>query len=264
MKTAEELRRIVKEKYEEIVEKSYSKKSCCCCSPQEVDFAAFSSDYSQLKGYNPDANLNLGCGLPTQYAKIKMGNIVVDLGAGAGNDCFVARALVGDQGKVIGIDFTEKMIFKAKENARKLGYTNVEFVYGEIENIPLPDNTADVVVSNCVMNLVPSKEKAFKETYRILKKGGHFSISDIVIEGQLPDKIREEAFLYAGCVSGAININEYLGVIRKAGFINIEIQQKVNNNLPENVFLKYMSRGDWDAYIKKGFGIFSITVFAEK
>jgi ubiquinone/menaquinone biosynthesis C-methylase UbiE len=264
MKTAEELRRIVKEKYGQIVEKLSTKESCGCCGTPAEDVTAFSSDYSQLKGYNPDADLNLGCGLPTQYAKIKTGDTVIDLGSGAGNDCFVARALVGEQGKVIGIDFTEKMVFKAKENARKLGYANVEFFYGEIENIPLPDDMANVVISNCVMNLVPSKEKAFKETYRILKRGGHFSISDIVIEGELPDKIREEASLYAGCVSGAINIKEYLEVIRRAGFKNIEIQQKVNNNLPEEVFLRYMSREDWDAYIKKGFGIFSITVYAAK
>jgi len=264
MKTAEELKQIVKDKYGEIVEKSSTKKTCGCCGTSEKDYTVFSSDYTILEGYNPDADLNLGCGLPTQYAQIKKGDTVIDLGSGAGNDCFIARALVGDKGKVIGVDFTEKMVEKAKENARKLGLANVDFVYGEIEDIPLPDNTADVVVSNCVMNLVPSKEKAFAETYRILKSGGHFSISDIVTEGQLPDKIREEASLYAGCVSGAIDLKDYLDVIRKAGFRSIEVQQKVNNELPEEIYLKYMSREDWEAYKNNGFGIFSVTVYAQK
>ncbi len=264
MRTSEELKSIVKEKYSDIVEKSAVKKSCSCCGTSEKDYAVFSDDYSKLKGYNPDADLNLGCGLPTQYAKIKTGDTVIDLGSGAGNDCFVARALAGEEGKVIGVDFTEKMVNKARENTRKLGYTNVEFVYGEIEDIPLPENTGDVVISNCVMNLVPSKQKAFNETYRILKPGGHFSISDIVLKGDLPEGLRNEASLYAGCVAGAIDIKDYLTIIKNAGFKNIEIQKKVNNDLPDEVFLKYLSEDAMKAYKEKGFGIFSITVYAEK
>jgi len=264
MKTSEELKKIVKEKYSEIVEKSAAKKSCSCCGTSENDYTVFSDDYTKLEGYNPDADLNLGCGLPTQHAKIETGDTVIDLGSGAGNDCFVARALVGEEGKVIGVDFTEKMVNKARENAQKLGFSNVEFVYGEIEDIPLPDNTGDVIISNCVMNLVPSKQKAFNETYRILKPGGHFSISDIVLEGDLPEGLRDEASLYAGCVSGAIDIKDYLFVIKNAGFRNIEVQQKVNNDLPDEVYLKYMSQEEWESYKRKGFGIFSITVLAEK
>jgi ubiquinone/menaquinone biosynthesis C-methylase UbiE len=265
MKTSEELKKIVKEKYSEIVEKASSKKSCGCgCSSKNEDFTVFADDYTRLEGYVPDADLNLGCGIPTHFAKIKKGDTVVDLGSGAGNDCFVARALTGDSGKVIGLDFTEKMVEKAKLNATKLGFRNVEFTLGEIENIPIVDNTADVVVSNCVMNLVPNKEKAFQETYRIMKPGGHFSISDIVLKGDLPEGLREDAAMYAGCVSGALDIREYLSLIKKAGFKNILIQREQENDLPEEMYLKYFTVEEWEAYKNSGSGIFSITVYGEK
>ncbi len=265
MKTSEELKQIVREKYSGIVERSATeKKSCGCCEPDEKDYTVFSEDYERLEGYNPDADLQLGCGLPTQYARIDKGNTVVDLGSGAGNDCFVARAITGDKGRVIGLDFTEKMVKKARSNAEKFGYTNVEFVLGEIENIPIDDETADVVVSNCVMNLVPGKKKAFEETYRILKKGGHFSISDIVLEGELPQRLRDEAALYAGCVSGAIQMSDYLSIIENSGFRNIQVQKKKEIDLSEEVYLKYLNTGEWEKYKKSGSGIFSITVYAEK
>jgi ubiquinone/menaquinone biosynthesis C-methylase UbiE len=265
MKNAEELKQIVKEKYSGIVEKATTQKKCGCgCSSKEEDFTVFADDYSRLAGYIPDADLNLGCGLPTQYAKISKGDTVVDLGSGAGNDCFVARALTGETGLVIGLDFTDKMVEKARINAGKMGYTNVEFRLGEIEDIPIADDTADVVVSNCVMNLVPSKEKAFQETWRIMKPGGHFSISDIVLRGDLPDGLREDAAMYAGCVSGAIDIQEYLDILRKTGFKNIKVQREQESALPEEICLKYFTKEEWEKYKNSGSGIFSITVYGEK
>jgi len=265
MKNPEELKQIVREKYSEIVEKASSKKSCgCSCNSQNEDFTVFADDYTRLEGYLPDADLNLGCGIPTQFAQIKKGDTVVDLGSGAGNDCFVARALTGEKGRVIGLDFTEKMVERASLNANKLGYKNVEFKLGEIENMPIDDHTADVVVSNCVMNLVPSKEKAFQETYRILKPGGHFSISDIVLKGDLPEGLRNDAAMYAGCVSGAVDIQEYLSFIRKAGFKNVIVQREQENMLPEEICLKCFSREEWEEYKNSGSGIFSITVYGEK
>jgi ubiquinone/menaquinone biosynthesis C-methylase UbiE len=263
MQTAEELKKIVKEKYGDIVERSTN--SCGCCGgDEEKDYSVLAEDYAKLEGYNPDADLQLGCGLPTEYAKIKEGDIVIDLGSGAGNDCFVARALTGEAGKVIGLDFTEKMVAKAKSNAKKLGYTNVSFILGEIERIPIEDNTADVVVSNCVMNLVPNKVKAFEETYRILKKGGHFSISDIVLQGELPEGLRNDAAMYAGCVSGALQREEYLDIVRKAGFKNLIIQVQKKMDLEDAIFLKYFSEEEMKAFRQSNKGIFTMTLNAEK
>ena len=193
----------------------------------------FAEDYTPLAGYHADADLQLGCGLPTQHAGLRPGDTVVDLGCGAGNDCFVARAEVGDTGRVIGLDMTGPMLVRARANAARLGYDNVAFVLGEIEAMPLPDQTADVVVSNCVMNLVPNKEKAFAETFRILKPGGHFCISDVVIKGTLPDGLQREAELYAGCVTGAIDREEYLQIIREAGFTPITVQRQREVELPD-------------------------------
>ena len=263
MQTAEELKKIVKEKYGGIVERSTE--SCACCGgDEEKDYSVLAEDYANLEGYNPDADLQLGCGIPTKYAMIKKGDVVVDLGSGAGNDCFVARALTGESGRVIGLDFTDKMVSKAKSNAEKLGFGNVEFILGEIENIPIPDNTADVVVSNCVMNLVPDKVRAFRETYRILKKGGHFSISDIVLQGELPDGLRNDAAMYAGCVSGALQRDEYLDIVRKAGFKNLIIQVQKKMDLDEAIYLKYFTEEEMKAFKQARKGIFSITLNAEK
>lgn len=208
MQNNQQLKEIVKEKYGEIASQSRSQNlsSCCgatsCCGDDVYNIMA--DDYSRLEGYNPDADLGLGCGLPTEFAKLKEGDTVIDLGSGAGNDAFVARRIVGDKGKVIGIDFTDKMVARARENAEKLQYNNVEFRLGDIEDMPVTSNKADVIVSNCVLNLVPNKHKVFSEIFRVLKPGAHFSISDIVLEGALPAKWKEVAELYAGCVSGAI------------------------------------------------------------
>ncbi len=267
MKNPEELKRLVREKYSEIAKqpKSVNEKSCCGAGEcGAVDYTIFSDDYSNLEGYNPDADLGLGCGLPTEYARIKAGDTVVDLGSGAGNDCFVARNITGENGKVIGIDMTEAMIEKARANAEKLGFENVQFRLGEIEDIPMAGNRADVVVSNCVLNLVPDKVQAFKEIYRILKPGGHFSISDVVIKGDLPASLKADAEMYAGCVAGAIQKDEYLGIIEKTGFEAITVQKEKVIQLPDEILTQYLSDEELKAYHNGSVGIYSVTVFGRK
>lgn len=264
----EELKMIVKEKYGEIASqnKSMNETSCCgstsCCS--NVDYTIFSESYVALKGYNPDADLGLGCGLPTEFAQIKEGDIVIDLGSGAGNDCFVARALTGEKGKVIGIDFTPAMIQKARENADKHGFNNVEFRYGDIESLPVTANKADVVISNCVLNLVPDKQKAFSEIFRVLKVGGHLSVSDVVLKGELPDKLKQAAEMYAGCVSGAIQMSDYLQIISDKGLSNIQVQKEKQITIPDEILLNYIDDQELAVFKDSGAGIFSITVYAEK
>jgi arsenite methyltransferase len=268
MTTSEELKQLVKEKYAEIAtqSKQQNETSCCGsgCGCATIDEALMAEDYSKLAGYNTDADLGLGCGLPTEFANIKAGDLVIDLGSGAGNDSFVARSVAGATGKVIGVDFTEKMIEKARANAEKLGFHNVEFRYGDIEKLPVSNSVADVVVSNCVMNLVPDKVKAFQETFRVLKPGGHFSISDIVLVGDLPEGLRKNAEMYAGCISGAIQKNEYLHIIKDAGFVNIEIQQDKKITLPDEILSAYLNDAEMKQAKLGDLGIFSITVYAEK
>jgi SAM-dependent methyltransferase len=223
-----------------------------------------SDSYDALKGYNPDADLGLGCGLPTAFAYIQTGDTVLDLGSGAGNDCFVARAETGAEGKVLGVDFTPEMIRKARENAERLGYNNVEFREGDIENLPVSDNSVDVIVSNCVLNLVPNKPAVFGQIMRVLKPGGHFSISDVVLLGDLPDTLRESAEMYAGCVAGAIQMDEYLGIIYNAGFQNVTIQKQKPILIPDNILRSYLSEEEIRSFMNTGTGIFSITVYAQK
>jgi ubiquinone/menaquinone biosynthesis C-methylase UbiE len=221
-------------------------------------------DYTELEGYNPDADLGLGCGLPTQYAKIKKGDVVIDLGSGAGNDAFIARNETGETGKVIGIDFTPAMINRARQNNEVRGFNNVEFRQGDIERMPVTANTADVIVSNCVLNLVPNKGEVIKEIYRVLKPGGHFSISDIVLEGQLPKQIQEAAEMYAGCVAGAIQKQVYLELIEANGFTNLVVQKDKAIILPDDILSQYLSAEQIEAFKQSGTGIRSITVYAEK
>lgn len=266
--TGEQLKQIVKEKYSQIAtqDKTVNASSCCGATSgcATVDYSVMADDYTQLQGYVVEADLGLGCGLPTAFAQIKEGDTVLDLGSGAGNDCFVARSITGEKGKVIGVDFTDKMIEKARVNADKLGYNNVEFRKGDIENLPVSSNVADVVVSNCVLNLVPDKQKAFAETFRVLKKGGHFSVSDIVLVGELPEGLQKSAEMYAGCVSGAIQKNEYLAIIEKAGFSNITVQKEKQINLPQEILKDYLSPEQIHDYTTGTAGIFSVTVYAEK
>lgn len=263
---SDQLKEIVKEKYSQIAlqSKVENETSCCGAGGCGTDYTIFSDDYSKLKGYNQDADLGLGCGLPTEFALIKEGDTVVDLGSGAGNDCFIAREIAGENGQIIGIDMTETMIAKARVNAEKLGFKNVHFRLGDIEDIPMASSRADVVVSNCVMNLVPDKTKAFAETFRILKPGGHFSISDVVLEGELPEGLRKEAEMYAGCVSGALQKAAYLDTIKKAGFININVQKQKTVVIPDQILLNFLSAEELKEYKKSRQGIYSITVYAEK
>jgi arsenite methyltransferase len=267
MQTDNELKELVKQKYSEIAlqDKDTNAASCCGAGGCSIETAnIMTDDYSSLEGYNPDADLGLGCGLPTQFAKIKKGDVVIDLGSGAGNDAFIARAETGETGKVIGIDFTPAMIEKARQNAEKLGYHNVEFRQGDIEKMPVSANTADVIVSNCVLNLVPNKDGVLKEIYRVLKPGAHFSISDIVLEGTLPEKIQKAAEMYAGCVSGAIQKQVYLELIEQNGFENITVQKEKPIHIPDDILLNHLSAEELQAFRASKTGIYSITVFAQK
>ncbi len=266
MKSAEALKKLVKEKYAVIADSEDCGANCCCGVVETAasDFTYFAEDYSKLGGYNPDADLKLGCGIPTEFAKIEPGAVVVDLGSGAGNDAFVARALTGETGRVIGIDMTEQMIEKARLNAEKLGYQNVEFRLGEIEAIPLENNSADVIVSNCVLNLVPSKQKAFAEIYRVLKPGAHFSISDVVLTQELPQGLQQAAEMYAGCVSGASLKSDYLKLITDQGFQGVLVQIEKPITVPDDVLGKYLSPSEIQSLKNAGSVILSITVYGEK
>jgi arsenite methyltransferase len=267
MSNEQELKELVRQKYSEIAlqDKEDNQASCCgatCCSTEVYNI--MSDDYTELNGYNADADLGLGCGLPTQFAKIKKGDVVIDLGSGAGNDAFIARAETGETGKVIGVDFTEAMINKARANAEKLAFHNVEFRFGDIENMPVTANTADVIVSNCVLNLVPNKDAVIKDIYRVLKPGGHFSISDVVLIGTLPEGLRKSAEMYSGCVSGAIQKEVYLELIQQNGFTNISIQKEKVITLPTDILKEHLSEEALAEFQNKGAGIFSVTVYAEK
>jgi len=264
----EGIKQIIKEKYGEIAKQTKEQNAPSCCGTAScgsiVDYSVFSENYDKLQGYHPDADLGLGCGIPTEFANIRKGDTVVDLGSGAGNDCFVARALTGSTGKIIGIDMTEPMLAKARSNVKKLGYTNVEFRFGDIEEMPVDSNTTDVVISNCVLNLVPDKAKAFSEIFRILKPGGHLSVSDVVLRGNLPDKIKNAAEMYAGCISGAIDIDDYLTMMSDAGLVNAKVQKEKMITIPDETLLNYLDQKGLEQFKKSGSGIFSITVYAEK
>jgi SAM-dependent methyltransferase len=267
MQTEEQLKELVRKKYSEIAlqDKETNSSSCCGaggCSTEVYNI--MSDDYTQLEGYNAEADLGLGCGLPTQYAKIKSGDFVVDLGSGAGNDCFIARHETGESGKVIGIDFTPAMIEKARYNAEQRGFNNVEFRLGDIEHMPITSGVADVIVSNCVLNLVPNKDAVIKEIYRVLKPGGHFSISDVVLIGVLPEGLRKDAEMYAGCVSGAIQKEVYLELIHANGFENVMIQNEKPIVIPDDILINYLKPEEIKAFKAGSTGIFSITVFAQK
>jgi SAM-dependent methyltransferase len=261
------LKDLVKEKYATIADQSIEQNQSSCCGAGGCSTEVYnimSDDYTQMEGYNADADLGLGCGLPTQYAKIKDGDTVIDLGSGAGNDCFVARAAAGVTGKVIGIDFTPAMIAKARINAAKLGFENVQFREGDIDDMPLASEIADVIVSNCVLNLVPNKDGVFKEIFRVLKQGGHFSISDVVLVGQLPEALRKDAEMYAGCVAGAIQKEVYLELIHSNGFTNIQIQKEKAIIIPDDILINYLKPAAINDFKNGQTGIFSITVYAEK
>lgn len=267
-KEAARLKEIVKEKYGNIAKAGDDQKQVSCCGTSsccdETTFTIFSEDYAMQPGYNPDADLDLGCGIPTEYAGIKEGDHVLDLGSGAGNDCFVARAMVGEAGQVSGLDFTDEMIGKARMNNNKMGFTNVDFIKGDIEEMPIPDNRYDVIVSNCVLNLVPDKKKAFSEMMRVMKSGGRFCVSDVVIKGNLPNALKEDAVMYAGCVSGALQMENYLGIIETTGFRNITVHKQKPVTIPDETLSKYLGPSEMEEFKQGGTGIFSITVSGTK
>jgi len=258
-----DLKEKVHEKYKAIAK---GEQTCCidtgCCGDGNSNIMA--ENYEDLKGYEKDADLNLGCGLPTEHANIQEGNAVLDLGSGAGNDCFIARSIVGDKGFVYGLDFTEEMNERAHKNQQKLGYENMKFVQGDIEAMPFEDELVDIIVSNCVMNLVPDKRKAYNEVYRVLKPGGHFCISDIVYNGTMPEGFLQQAELYAGCVTGASEKDEYLKIIKEAGFKNIQLKKERVIDLPEELLHQYLTNEQVEDYKNKVKGLLSITVYAVK
>lgn len=262
------LKDLVRTKYNEIAlqSKEQNQSSCCgstgCCD--DMDYTIMSDDYTELNGYNKDADLGLGCGLPTEHAEISEGDTVIDLGSGAGNDAFVARSIVGEAGKVLGLDFAGAMLTKAKKNAASLGFSNVDFVKGDIEEMPFENDLADVMVSNCVLNLVPDKKKAFSEMHRVIKPGGHFCVSDIVLSGDLPAELINDATMYAGCVSGAIQKDDYMGIIENVGFKNIQVRKEKEIILPDEILRNYLSEKGMEEFKNGDTGIYSVTVFAVK
>ena len=267
MQTEEQLKEIVKQKYSEIAlqDKETNESSCCGATGCSTEiYNIMSDDYTEIEGYNPDADLGLGCGLPTEFARIRKGDTVIDLGSGAGNDAFIARAETGSEGRVIGIDFTPAMIDRARINTEARGFNNVEFRQGDIEKMPVSANIADVIVSNCVLNLVPNKDGVFRDIFRVLKPGAHFSISDVVLVGDLPDELRSAAEMYAGCVSGAIQKNEYLQLIRSNGFKNVLVQKQKAITIPDDILRSYLNEQGIAAFKSGNTGIFSVTVYAEK
>lgn len=267
METPEKIKEMVREKYAEIALQPASFNAASCCGVDgcsTLDYSIFAEDYSRQGGYIEQADLKLGCGIPVEHAAIREGDTVVDLGSGAGNDAFVARALVGPMGEVVGIDMTPAMVDKAKALATELKLDNVRFRLGEIENIPMAASKVDVVISNCVLNLVPDKSKAFAEIMRILKPGGHFCISDVVLKGKLPEGIREAAELYAGCVSGALQKAEYMGIIHETGFQGVSVKAEKEIHIPDEILLKYLNAAELAAYRASGAGIYSITVVGVK
>jgi len=264
----EKLKEIVHSKYNQIARQSkkQNESSCCgssgCCD--NMEYTIMSDDYSSVEGYVEDADLGLGCGIPTEYAGINENDTVIDLGSGAGNDAFVARSIVGRKGKVFGIDFAGAMLTKARNNAANLGYDNVEFVKGDIEKMPFDNELADIIISNCVLNLVPDKQKAFSEIYRVLKSGGHFCVSDIVLSGDLPDELLKDAEMYAGCVAGALQKGHYLEIIRGAGFRELEIKKEKEIVLPHRILGNYLTDDQITKFKTSNAGIFSITIVGNK
>ena len=244
--------------------------SCCrpggCGTPTDLSggIQFIGDDYAAVGGYLADADLGLGCGVPTDLAELAPGQTVLDLGAGAGIDAFVAREIVGENGRVLGVDMTPEMVTKARANARQMGYENVEFRLGEIEALPVETGTVDVVISNCVLNLVPDKGAAFAETFRVLRPGGHFCVSDVVSRGAIPDAVRRSAELYAGCVAGAIDESDYVAGLRLAGFEGVEVRKAREIDVPDSALADVLATSEIETYRASGVGLWSVTVFGRK
>lgn len=237
MSDTKDIKKIVEESYANIARSAVTGGcgSCGCNANQTVQLQLGEMGYSQkdLRQAPAGSNLGLGCGNPVAISSLKPGEIVLDLGSGTGFDVFLASVKVGDTGKVIGVDMTDEMLMQARANAEKGGFRNVEFKKGDIEQLPVEDNSVDVVISNCVINLAPDKEKAFREAYRVLKVGGRLMISDVVLIKSLPDQIKNDKELLIGCISGAILKEDYISLLEKTGFTNIIIHREVPAFLPE-------------------------------
>lgn len=267
MKTESEIKELVRNKYGKIARSSTGSSCCrtqCCCSGGSDASACIGEDYSRVEGYQAEADLGLGCGLPTEHAGLREGLTVLDLGSGAGNDVFIARRIVGQTGRVIGIDLSPDMVERARKNADKLGYSNVEFRLGDIESLPVESNVVDVVISNCVLNLVPDKRRAFAEIHRVLKPGGHFCISDVVVTGPLPRIVLDAAEMYVGCIAGAMQRGAYLMLVRKSGFENLEVLKEHVIDPPEDVLDKKFERAILGAYRKSANRAMSMTIKAQR
>ncbi len=261
--TGAEIKATVREKYAQIAVGATS--SCCdsstCCTD---DISMIGDAYDTVEGYVAEADLGLGCGLPTEYANLQPGQTVLDLGAGAGLDAFVARRIVGETGRVIGLDMTQEMVDNARANAQTLGYDNVDFYLGDIEAMPFDDDTVDVVISNCVLNLVPDKKAAFAEMYRVLKPGGHFCVSDVVYQGEMPEAVKRSAELYVGCVAGAMEREAYLGALQEAGFMDVEVVKGRVIDVPDEVLNQILGPAERAALRESGSAVLSVTVYGVK
>jgi arsenite methyltransferase len=267
MNTHDEIRTLVRERYGAIAQEAAS---CCApgscgCGPEMAPdgLNVIGDAYLGVAGRLEDADLNLGCGVPTRHAALRPGETVLDLGSGAGNDAFIARHEVGPQGRVIGVDMTPEMIARARGNAAKLGFA-IEFRLGEIERLPMEPNTVDVVISNCVLNLVPDKAQAFAEMFRVLRPGGRFCVSDIVATGELPRGVRDAAGLYVGCIAGAMPEADYLGLLAATGFADVRIAVAKPIELPDEELARHMSSAEIAASRRSGVALKSITVLGTR
>jgi len=262
----DKLREDVRSKYASIARTASAgrSKTCCGAKTSEPEYSMIGNAYDGVAGYVAEADLGLGCGLPVEHAGLKPGQAVLDLGSGAGLDAFVARRVVGDSGHIIGVDMTAEMILRARHNARQSGFENVEFRLGEIENLPVLSDSVDVVISNCVLNLVPDKARAFAEIHRVLKPGGHFCISDIVASQALPDWVKGVAEAYAGCVAGAIPRDEYLEVIRQSGFDRISVAAQKRIEVPVDLLARFLTPRQRAEAEASDLHVLSITVTAHK
>ena len=271
------LKALVREKYSEIAVQSEKGEAAGCCDPvgccdpgtreqtgDGIYFDIMAESYEGLEGYQPDADLSLGCGIPIEFAGLKPGQSVLDLGSGAGNDIFVARSVVGETGRLTGLDFSEAMTRKARANAKKMGYENVDFITGDIEEMPLESGRFDVALSNCVLNLVPDKRTAFSEIFRVLKPGGHFSISDIVLEGTIPEPIQKAAEAYVGCVSGAMQKEEYLEIVRASGFTDVTVRKEREIAIPQDWLIRLLGEEQASILRTHHFRVLSITINGNK
>lgn len=264
------LKKSIQEKYTVIAEQAENadyEDACGCgsgCGCGSSGYADLSEDYTDMAGYHPFADLGLGCGMPVEYARINPGNTVVDLGSGAGNDCFVVREIIGDQGKVIGVDLTDRMVEKARKNAELEGYNNVEFRQGDMEKLPLSDKSAHVIMSNCSLNLVPDKRQAMQETYRALKHHGQFCLSDIFCKGDLPKGLKVDADMYLGCMAGTLSLDDGIKMLGECGFEEITIHSIRKIELPDAMLHYYLPPEEAKDFREGDPGMYAVTLSAEK